>query len=143
LYEARGYNGALEMVYEAICARASDIVMEPTREDISVRFRIVGILVATAPFSRQMGDSVLNIFKVLGSLDITEKRKPQDGGFSAEVEGRMVDFRVATAGSVAGEKMVLRILDQARLFNSLTQLGMPQDLHEQVRGIVTQPNGLF
>jgi type II secretory ATPase GspE/PulE/Tfp pilus assembly ATPase PilB-like protein len=141
--ESKGYKAALEMVYEAICARATDIHLEPTREEMSVRFRIDGILQATPPFSRQMGDSVLNIFKVLASLDITEKRKPQDGSFSAKVEERDVDFRVATAGSVVGEKMVMRILDKERQIANLTQLGMRDKLRDVIHNIVGQPHGLF
>jgi type II secretory ATPase GspE/PulE/Tfp pilus assembly ATPase PilB-like protein len=91
-----------------------------------------------------MGDSVLNIFKVLAALDITEKRKPQDGSFSAIVEGtRNIDFRVATAGSVAGEKMVMRILDREGAILDLARLGMRPGMREKVHGIVTQPHGLF
>ena len=73
------------MVYEAIQLRATDIHMEPTKEEMTVRLRIDGILHAAAPFKRATGDAVLNIFKVLAAMDITEKRKPQDGSFSAEV----------------------------------------------------------
>jgi type II secretory ATPase GspE/PulE/Tfp pilus assembly ATPase PilB-like protein len=141
--ESKGYRAALEMVYEAIQMRATDIHMEPTKEEMMVRFRVDGILQATPPFSRHMGDSVLNIFKVLAALDITEKRKPQDGSFSAEVEGRPVDFRVATAGSVAGEKLVMRILDKSKQLISVTELGMRDRMREQIHGIVTQPHGMF
>jgi type II secretory ATPase GspE/PulE/Tfp pilus assembly ATPase PilB-like protein len=140
---SRGFKAAKEMVYEAIQARATDIHLEPTKTEMTVRFRIDGILTTTAPFSRGMGDSVLNIFKVLCNLDITEKRKPQDGSFSAQVEDRMVDFRVATAGSVSGEKMVMRILDQSQQIISLTRLGMRDKMHDQTTGVVTQPHGLF
>jgi type II secretory ATPase GspE/PulE/Tfp pilus assembly ATPase PilB-like protein len=141
--ESKGYKAALEMVYEAIQARATDIHMEPTKEEMTVRFRIDGILQPTPPFSRHMGDSVLNIFKVLGNLDITEKRKPQDGSFSAKVEGRDVDFRLATAGSVVGEKLVMRILDKERAIASLTELGMRDKMRDCVHGLVGQPHGLF
>jgi type II secretory ATPase GspE/PulE/Tfp pilus assembly ATPase PilB-like protein len=148
--ESRGYRAALEMVYEAIQLRATDIHMEPTKEEMAVRYRIDGILQATGPFSRAMGDAVLNIFKVLADLDITEKRMPQDGSFSAEVmdedggaEVREVDFRVATAGSVVGEKLVLRILDRNQQISSLTQLGMRERLREMIRQIVTQPHGML
>jgi type II secretory ATPase GspE/PulE/Tfp pilus assembly ATPase PilB-like protein len=141
--ESRGYKAALEMVYEAICARATDIHMEPTKEEMTVRFRVDGMLQPTPPFSRQMGDGVLNIFKVLAALDITEKRKPQDGSFSAKCEGRDVDFRVATAGSVAGEKLVMRILDKERAIASLTDLGMRGKMRDAVHDIVGQPHGLF
>jgi general secretion pathway protein E len=141
--ESKGYKAALEMVYEAIQSRATDIHLEPTKEEMTVRFRIDGILHATPPFSRQMGDSVLNIFKVLANLDITEKRKPQDGSFSAKVEDRTVDFRVATAGSVAGEKLVMRILDKERAIANLTQLGMRDKMRDTVHEVVGQPHGMF
>jgi type II secretory ATPase GspE/PulE/Tfp pilus assembly ATPase PilB-like protein len=178
--QSRGYRAALEMVYEAITNRVTDIHMEPTRDEMSVRFRVDGILEQSAPFSRQMGDAVLNIFKVLAALDITEKRKPQDGSFSAEVMTepparpaeeadpgasgkhragssakhralpseeipavRLVDFRVATAGSVSGEKLVMRLLDKARSVVTLTQVGMREKMREQVKGVVKQPHGMF
>jgi len=141
--ESKGYKAALEMVYEAIQTRATDIHLEPTKEEMTVRFRIDGILHPAAPFSRATGDGVLNIFKVLADLDITEKRKPQDGSFSALVEDRAVDFRLATAGSVVGEKMVMRILDKSKQIVSLPDLGMRDKLHHQIQEVVTQPHGMF
>jgi type II secretory ATPase GspE/PulE/Tfp pilus assembly ATPase PilB-like protein len=140
---SKGYKAAREMVYEAINLRATDIHMEPTREDMQLRFRIDGILQASDPFSRHMGDAVINIFKVLSNMDITEKRKPQDGSFSAQVEGKIVDFRVATAGSVVGEKLVMRILDKSKQLTSLSQLGMREKVRDQVHGIVSQPHGML
>jgi hypothetical protein len=126
--DSRGYKGALEMVYEAVTRRVTDIHMEPSKDEMVVRFRIDGILSNATPFRRAMGDAVINIFKVLGNMDIAERRKPQDGSFSAQVEDRFVDFRVATAGSVLGEKMVLRILDKSQAIISLTQLGMREKM---------------
>jgi type II secretory ATPase GspE/PulE/Tfp pilus assembly ATPase PilB-like protein len=175
LQGSRGYRAALEMIGEAIQKRATDIHLEPTKEEMIVRFRIDGILEPTTPFARATGDAVINIFKVLADLDITEKRKPQDGSFSAEVQGglglpppektsdaedeeeeaepaekprsgpqkRQVDFRVATAGSVVGEKLVLRILDPSRQVASLTRIGMRDAMRKQIRTLVTQPHGLF
>jgi type II secretory ATPase GspE/PulE/Tfp pilus assembly ATPase PilB-like protein len=139
---SKGYRAALKMVLEAVRKRATDIHLEPAREEMSVRFRIDGILHASDPFSRGAGDGVINIFKVLSNMDITEKRKPQDGGFSAEVEGRDVDFRVATAGSVVGEKLVMRILDKSAQIISLKQLGMRDKLREAVRSVARLPHGL-
>ncbi len=174
---SKGYRAALEMMAEALERRTTDIHLEPTKEEMSVRFRIDGILEPATPFTRAMGDAVINIFKVLANLDITEKRKPQDGGFSAEVQGslglsqtenraekdededdggqmedprngastrkRQIDFRVATAGSVVGEKMVMRILDPARQVVSLTKVGMREPLQKKIRSVVAQPHGLF
>lgn len=140
---SKGYKAAREMVYEAILSRATDIHMEPTKEEMTVRYRIDGILQPADPFSRAMGDAVINIFKVLADLDITEKRKPQDGSFSAECEGRTIDFRVATAGSVAGEKLVMRILDKEKIKFSLSKLGMRESMAEQIRQIANQPHGML
>ncbi|MFO0967055.1 MAG: GspE/PulE family protein [Gemmataceae bacterium] len=141
--ESKGFKVALEMIYEAVKSRVTDIHLEPTKEEMSVRFRVDGMLKTVTPFTRPMGDAVINIFKVLCNMDITEKRKPQDGSFSAQVEDYFVDFRVATAGSVAGEKMVMRILDNSKQITSLTQLGMRDKLFDQVRSVVTQPHGMF
>lgn len=141
--ESKGYRGALEMVYEAVTTRVTDIHMEPVKDEVTVRFRVDGMLNAVTPFTRSMGESVINIFKVLCNMDITEKRKPQDGSFSAQVEDRFVDFRVATAGSVAGEKLVMRILDKSQQIINLTQLGMRDKMREQIHGLVTQPHGMF
>jgi general secretion pathway protein E len=168
--ESRGYQAALQMVHDALEMRATDIHLEPTKEDMTVRFRVDGILNSAGPFSRPMGESVVNIFKVLAALDITEKRKPQDGSFSAEAqarrkakkkkkegegegtdepeephtpESRQIDFRVATAGSVAGEKMVMRILDSARQVADLKKLGMRAKMREVVHQLAMQPHGLL
>jgi len=86
---------------------------------------------------------VLNSFKVLGALDISEKRKPQDGSFGAKTEGREVDFRLATSGSKAGEKLVMRILDNAATVGRLEEVGMRPKMVQQIREIVQQPHGMF
>jgi type II secretory ATPase GspE/PulE/Tfp pilus assembly ATPase PilB-like protein len=140
---SKGYQAALLMVHDAIKLRATDIHLEPTKEDMTIRFRIDGILQPSEPFPRATGDGVVNIFKVLADLDITEKRKPQDGGFSAEVEGRTVDFRIATAGSVVGEKLSMRILDKEQQVIDLARLGMRGKMRDQIRDLVTQPHGLL
>ena len=111
--ESRSYMAAKELVYDAVMRRATDIHLEPTTEQLSVRYRIDGILHAAEPFDRPTGDAVVNVFKVLSAMDISEKRKPQDGSFGASLQGRGLDFRVATSGSKAGEKLVMRILDNS------------------------------
>ena len=111
--ESRSFMAAKELVYDAVLRRATDIHLEPTTEQLSVRYRIDGILHAAEPFDRPTGDAVVNVFKVLSAMDISEKRKPQDGSFGAKLQGRDLDFRVATSGSKAGEKLVMRILDNS------------------------------
>jgi type II secretory ATPase GspE/PulE/Tfp pilus assembly ATPase PilB-like protein len=141
--ESTGYKAAMKLVYEAVQKRATDIHLEPTKTDMAVRLRVDGILEATLPFTRATGDAVVNVFKVLGNLDIAEKRKPQDGSFSAQVADGHVDFRVATAGSITGEKLVMRVLDKSHQVSDLSQLGMRDKMRTQVREVVAQPHGLF
>ncbi len=140
---SKGYRAAQEMIYDAVTNRATDIHLEPTKKDVTVRLRIDGVMHTVEPFSRTTGEAVINIFKILGNMDITEKRKPQDGAFSAHVEDRFVDFRAATAGSVQGEKMVMRVLDRAKQIVNLKKLGMREKMREEIKKIVTLPHGMF
>ena len=137
------FIAAKELVYDAILRRATDIHLEPSPEQLSVRYRIDGIMHAAEPFDRPTGDAVVNIFKVLCALDISEKRKPQDGSFGAKFEGREIDFRVATSGSKAGEKLVMRILDNAASVGRFEDIGMRPKMIQSIREIVTQPHGMF
>jgi general secretion pathway protein E len=141
--ESRSFMAAKELVYDAVLRRATDIHLEPTTEQLSVRYRIDGILHAAEPFDRPTGDAVINVFKVLSAMDISEKRKPQDGSFGAKLQARELDFRVATSGSKAGEKLVMRILDNSGGITKLEDLGMRPKIIEQVRSLVTQPHGMF
>ena len=141
--ESRSFMAAKELVYDAVLRRATDIHLEPTADQLSVRYRIDGILHSAEPFDRATGDAVINVFKVLSAMDISEKRKPQDGSFGAKLPGRDLDFRVATSGSKAGEKLVMRILDNSSGMSKLEDLGMRPKLVEQVRSLVTQPHGMF
>ena len=134
---------AKELVYDAVLRRATDIHLEPTSEQLSVRYRIDGILHAAEPFDRPTGDAVINVFKVLAALDISEKRKPQDGSFGAKLEGRELEFRVATSGSKSGEKLVMRILDNAAGVSKLDDSGLRPKLVQEIRDLVTQPHGMF
>jgi type II secretory ATPase GspE/PulE/Tfp pilus assembly ATPase PilB-like protein len=139
---SKGYKAALRMVYDAIVQRATDIHLEPERNQTAVRFRVDGMLQKSDPFGRAMGDAVINIFKVLADMDIVEKRKPQDGSFSARVEGRVVDFRVASAGSVAGEKLTMRVFDRGQQILDLSRVGMRDTILSQVQNLISQPHGM-
>jgi general secretion pathway protein E len=139
----RGYLSAKELVYDAVVQRATDIHLEPKGDTVQVRYRIDGILRPAEPFDRTTGAAIINIFKVLGAMDIAERRKPQDGSFAAQMDGRELDFRVASQGTTGGEKLSLRILEKDAGMNRLQDLGMREKLREQVRGLVTQPDGMF
>ena len=140
---SKGYSAAKELVYDAILRRATDIHLEPKEDELSVRLRIDGVMYPAEPFDRPTGDAIINIFKVLASMDITERRKPQDGSFRAETEGREIDFRSASQGTQVGEKLSLRILDQGSGVKTLANLGMRKNLLEQILQVTHQPHGMF
>ncbi len=140
---SKGYMAAKELVYDAILRRTTDIHLEPKEDEISVRLRVDGVMFPAEPFDRTTGEAIINIFKVLGAMDITERRKPQDGSFRAETEGREIDFRVATQGTNFGEKMSLRILDQGASVRRLSELGLRKQLLDQLIDVTQQPHGMF
>jgi type IV pilus assembly protein PilB len=129
------------LVVQAVSERASDIHLEPTEHDLRVRFRIDGVLhdVMRQPKSAQ--PAILSRVKVMADIDIAERRLPQDGRASMEIEGRAVDLRVATLPTVHGEKIVIRILDTGRAVVGLTDLGFLPDTLARLRAVCASPWG--
>ncbi|MEQ9071548.1 MAG: ATPase, T2SS/T4P/T4SS family, partial [Gimesia chilikensis] len=140
---SRGFLAAKELIHDAIMRRATDVHLEPKEDEYGVRLRIDGVMYPTEGFDRSIGVAVLNIFKVLGAMDITEKRRPQDGSFRAIMPDREIDFRLASQGTRYGEKMSLRILDQTNSIASLSELGLRKQIVDKMSSIVKQPHGLF
>ncbi|HUG92455.1 MAG TPA: GspE/PulE family protein [Planctomycetaceae bacterium] len=140
---SKGILAAKELMYDAILRRATDVHLEPKEGEMSIRLRIDGVMYPTEPFDRPMGESIINVFKVLSAMDITERRRPQDGSFRAELEDRDIDFRVATQGTRHGQKMSIRILDQSQSVSKLDDLGFRKQLFDAMREIVHQPHGMF
>lgn len=140
---SRGYMSTKELMYDAILRRATDVHLEPKDEEHAVRIRIDGVMYPTEPFDTSVGEAVVNVVKVLCAMDITERRRPQDGSFRAELEGRHIDFRVATQGTRHGEKLSLRILDQANAVSTLVGLGLRKQLKEQLLDVINSPHGTF
>lgn len=141
--KSKGFMAAKELVYDALMRRCTDIHLEPKDLELTVRMRIDGVMYPTEPFDVALGNAVVNIFKVLSAMDITEKRKSLDGSFRAICEGREIDFRVATQGTRQGEKLVMRILDQENSVSTLTALGFRKQLQEQLVDVINQPHGLM
>ncbi|MCA9079851.1 MAG: type II/IV secretion system protein [Planctomycetaceae bacterium] len=140
---SKGYMAAKELVYDAIQRRSTDIHLEPKDDELAVRLRIDGVMFPAEPFDKAVGDAVVNIFKVLCAMDITERRRPQDGSFGALLEGREIDFRVASQGTRHGEKLSMRILDQSNSVSTLDGLGMRSKMREKLEQVIAQPHGLF
>ena len=122
--------------------RASDIHIEPLVDQTRVRFRIDGVLITNITLPSNIHNSVVARVKVLSNMRLDEKRKPQDGRFSARVAGNKVDFRVSTFPTYYGEKVVMRILGSAAKDLRLDSLGFsPRDL-ALIRAAIKKPYGL-
>lgn len=131
------------MLRYAIEGRASDIHVEPGVDQLRVRFRMDGILHTSLKLPMQVHRAVVARVKILCSMKLDEKRKPQDGRFSANIEGRRVDFRVSTFPSYHGEKVVMRILDRQRNQTTIADLGLSQRNLDMVRRAIQHPYGLI
>ncbi len=108
----------------AVEGRASDIHIEPDRDKIKVRFRLDGALYTSLVLPLGIHDAIVSRIKILTNMLLDEKRKPQDGRFSAKINGRDIDFRVSTFPISFGEKVAIRILDPEKGIKSLEQLGL-------------------
>lgn len=122
--------------------RASDIHIEPLVDQTRVRFRIDGILITNITLPSKVHGAVVARIKVLSNMRLDEKRKPQDGRFSARVGGNKVDFRVSTFPTYYGEKVVMRILGSAALELKLESFGMSAHNLEMIRTAIKKPYGL-
>ncbi|MBL9211448.1 MAG: type II secretion system ATPase GspE [Opitutaceae bacterium] len=131
------------VIGQAIRDKASDIHFEPFEHEFKIRYRIDGALYEMAPPPKQLALPILSRIKVLASLNIAERRIPQDGRIKINIGGRPVDLRVSTLPTQFGESVVLRVLDQSAVRLDITQLGMPEDVFEGIHEIVRRPNGIF
>ncbi len=131
------------LIHVAISQEASDIHLEPTADHLRVRYRIDGVLYDQNPIARSIMQQVVSRLKVLGHMNIAEKRLPQDGKFSMTIESKPVDFRVSTFPSLYGEKMVVRILDRAAHAMSLDQLGFMQNMLNIIKPLTKKQHGFF
>jgi len=127
----------------AVEGRASDIHIEPTRDKLRVRFRLDGVLYTSLMLPLGVHEAIVSRIKILTNMLLDEKRKPQDGRFSARIIGREVDFRVSTFPSSFGEKVVLRILDSKKSSQSLEQLGLYGYNLEAVKEALKFPYGMI
>ncbi len=122
---------------------ASDIHIEPQRETVKVRFRVDGVLMTSLVLPFKVHSAVVARIKILCNMRLDEKRKPQDGRFSARIEGRKIDFRVSTFPTYFGEKVVMRLLDQEKGVKKLDDLGLSPRNVEQIRRALNKPYGLI
>lgn len=123
--------------------RASDVHIEHMRDRVRVRFRVDGILNTSLVLPAAVHQAVVARIKILSNMKLDERRKPQDGRFSAKISGRKIDFRVSTFPAYFGEKVVMRILDQEKGVQQLESLGLSKKNLELVREALSRPYGLI
>ncbi|MDP6943524.1 MAG: ATPase, T2SS/T4P/T4SS family, partial [Myxococcota bacterium] len=127
---------------QAIKERTSDIHIEPYERDIVVRFRKDGVLKEIVRAPKRFQASIASRIKIMGNLNIAEKRLPQDGRIRVKIAGRDVDLRLSTVPTTFGERIVLRILDKSSVLLDLESLGfMPENL-ETIGELIERPHGI-
>jgi len=131
------------ILVQAIKDRASDIHIEPFETIVRLRYRIDGSLVDMPPPPKNLQVALASRLKVMSSLDISERRLPQDGRMRVRVGGRDIDLRVSFLPTVHGEKCVLRVLDKSNLSASMDQLGIDAETYVRFKAAVDAPHGLI
>ncbi len=131
-----------DLLRNALAERASDIHIDATEQGARIRFRIDGVLRDVETIDSALHAALIARCKVMATLDIAERRLPQDGRLQVTIAGRKVDVRVATLPTQYGERAVLRLLDTAAAALNFSALGMPQNIQEAFRSAVRMPNGL-
>ncbi len=127
----------------AVDGGASDIHVEPFDDQIRVRFRVDGDLQTSLQLPKNVQSAVVARVKILSSMRLDERRKPQDGRFSATFDGRKIDFRVSVLPTSHGEKVVMRILDNSRGVTSLEDTGISASHMEVIKRVVKEPYGII
>ncbi len=131
------------IILEAIRLGASDIHIQPRTKSVVVRLRIDGVLVDKIQIPHQMHQSLVSRLKVMSELDISERRRPQDGRLMVKTPLRVVDLRLSTLPTINGEKVVMRILDRNSAVHSLDGLGFGPQALRQILDMVDKPQGII
>ena len=131
------------LLQQAIQDRASDVHVAPAETRLRVRFRIDGVLQDVMNLPLEVGPTIISRLKIMGGMNIAERRRPQDGQFTFDFQGRQIDVRVAVSSTVAGEMAVMRILDKGFALFGLNQLGMSPHTLEQFRRLLRLPYGMI
>src|SRR5579883_942437 len=131
------------IIQEAVSLRASDIHIEPFADRVRIRYRIDGMLVERDSPPRRLLAPMLSRLKIMGSIDIAEKRRPQDGRIKMTIGGKHFDLRVSLLPTNMGQCCVMRILDRSSIQVSIKDLGFAEDDYRRFQNIIKRPNGIF
>ena len=142
--ESSGILKLIEIILKtSIQSRASDIHIEPTETNCIVRSRIDGMLSETFIFDKDIYPPMVSRMKLLSNMDIAERRRPQDGRFSAQILDKEYDFRISTLPILNGESIVLRILDKSKVIINIEDLGMHPDNFAKFKKSMKAPYGII
>jgi type IV pilus assembly protein PilB len=131
------------LIEQAIQNRASDLHLEPTEDDMRVRYRIDGVLHELDTVPRGVMAALTSRIKIMSGVDITERRVPQNGRITVQIRDRAVDLRTATLPTVWGEKIVLRVLDTGGIDLDMNKLGFTEANHARYAESFTKPHGML
>jgi type IV pilus assembly protein PilB len=131
------------IIIGALLKRSSDIHLVPDRQFLRVKYRVDGVLQEEQSLSLADSPAIVSRIKIMAKLDIAEKRMPQDGAFQIKIEGREIDFRVATTPTVCGEKVVMRVLDKSGILLGLDHLGFTDEPLRQLKRQIHRPHGII
>tara|TARA_R110001592_G_scaffold181747_1_gene424602 strand:+ start:21144 stop:23387 length:2244 start_codon:yes stop_codon:yes gene_type:complete len=131
------------IMMEAIRLKASDIHIQPKTNSIVTRFRIDGVLQDKLHIPVSLLMPLVSRIKVMAELDITERRRPQDGRITVKTPLRIVDLRISTLPTVNGEKVVMRILDRSGNIQKLSELGFEPQLEQRIDNVIRKPQGII
>ncbi len=136
----RFVNSLLE---QAVAERASDVHIEPNEHELRVRSRVDGLLRETGRFPTRLHAAVVSRVKILAGMDISDRRRPQDGRFDFRVASRELDVRVSTFPTIWGENIVMRLLDKSASTLRLTELGLDEATASRFERVLRQPHGII
>ncbi len=132
-----------QIIQDAIAIKSSDIHLEPLKETFKCRFRVDGILIERDALPKDYQAAIVSRIKVMGNMDIAEKRLPQDGRIQLDLNGRSVDLRVSTFPTVYGENVVIRILDKSRALQPLEDVGLSPETLARYQKLIAKPYGMI
>ena len=132
-----------EMIDQAVRQRASDIHIEPMERQVRIRYRIDGVLCERVTYNRGILSAIVARIKIIGGMDISEKRKPQDGRITQVVDRMEYDIRVSILPTVFGEKIVMRLTSKNALTREKSQLGLKPAELKQFNRILSNPHGII
>lgn len=131
------------LLFRAVKERASDVHIEPYERDMSVRYRIDGVLREIIKPPKRAQNAIVSRIKVMGGLNIAEKRLPQDGRIRIKIAGKDIDIRLSTTPTIHGERIVMRLLDKSNVLLSLEQIGFDKPQLDIIESIIRRPHGII